>query len=189
MSDLMRKSIKETFLRLLNERPYAKITIKDVTDACGICRNSFYYHFADLPALTEEILFEEVERLVALYPEVDSAENCLCIAVEFAAHNRKAVYHIYNSVNRDIFERYLWKLGDYVAQKYLQTLCADYAVSDADRKIILRYYTCMIFGQVTAWLYEGMREDILPSVHRLCELKKGAGEELCRRASEGRRNP
>ena len=54
MPNFTKKAIKETFIELLDERPLNKITVKDIVEACGINRNSFYYHFEDLPALVEE---------------------------------------------------------------------------------------------------------------------------------------
>ena len=47
MTNLTKKAIKESFISLLNERPYNKITVKDIVDGCGINRNSFYYHYHD----------------------------------------------------------------------------------------------------------------------------------------------
>ena len=47
MSSFTRKAIIEAFVKLLNERPLNKITIKDIVEECGINRNTFYYHFRD----------------------------------------------------------------------------------------------------------------------------------------------
>ena len=54
MPNFTRRAIKESFLKLLNQRPLNQITVKDIVEDCGINRNSFYYHFSDLPALVEE---------------------------------------------------------------------------------------------------------------------------------------
>jgi len=43
-----RNAIMESVLRLLEERPLNKITVKDIVDECGINRNTFYYHFEDI---------------------------------------------------------------------------------------------------------------------------------------------
>ena len=56
MPNFTRRAIKESFLKLLNQRPLNQITVKDIVEDCGINRNSFYYHFEDLPALLEEQL-------------------------------------------------------------------------------------------------------------------------------------
>ena len=49
MANFTRRAIKEAFTSLLEERPLNDITVKDIVERCGINRNSFYYHYQDLP--------------------------------------------------------------------------------------------------------------------------------------------
>ena len=56
-----RKAIKESFMLLLNQKPLSKITVKEIVANCGINRNSFYYHYSDIPTLLEEILIGTAE--------------------------------------------------------------------------------------------------------------------------------
>ncbi len=181
MPNFTRNAIKASFLKLLNERPLSKITVKDVVEDCGINRNSFYYHYQDIPTLLEEIVYGEVDRIMKQYPTVESFEECLKISVEFALANKKATYHIYNSVNRDSFEAYLWRICEYVVTSYIDREFEGHSVNAQDRKILIRYYKCEIFGQISDWLENGMEEDIISSSKRLFELRKGIPEELFRR--------
>ena len=64
MASFTKKAIVQTFLKLLDDRPLNQITVKDIVEACGINRNSFYYHFEDLPSLMEEILKDEADRII-----------------------------------------------------------------------------------------------------------------------------
>ena len=41
------------FWQLLEKKPYNKITVQDIVDHCHVNRNTFYYHFQDIPSLTE----------------------------------------------------------------------------------------------------------------------------------------
>jgi len=58
MPNFTKMAIKSTFIKLLNEKPLSQITVKDIVEECGVNRNSFYYHFQDIPALVEEIVTE-----------------------------------------------------------------------------------------------------------------------------------
>ena len=64
MAQFRSTAIQETFITLLDERPLNKITVKDIVETCGINRNSFYYHFEDLPALLEEIIAQRARPAV-----------------------------------------------------------------------------------------------------------------------------
>ena len=64
MANFTRRAIKETFIHLLEERPLNDITVKDIVERCGINRNSFYYHYQDIPTLIEEIIKEDAEAII-----------------------------------------------------------------------------------------------------------------------------
>ena len=59
MAAFTERAIKESFLKLLMERPLSQITVKDIVSDCGVNRNTFYYHFEDIPELLEQIIMEE----------------------------------------------------------------------------------------------------------------------------------
>ena len=107
MPNFTKQAIKSAFMKLLNEQPLNKISVRSIVEECGINRNSFYYHFQDIPSLIEEIVMEEIDTLIAKYPTISSLNECVNLAFRFAIENKKAVLHIYNSINRDIYESYI----------------------------------------------------------------------------------
>ena len=56
MSQLTKRAITESFMKLINQVPFDKITVKDIVEDCGVNRNTFYYHYSDIYALLDEIL-------------------------------------------------------------------------------------------------------------------------------------
>lgn len=182
MPSFTKIAIKQTFIKLLDEKPLSQITVKNIVETCGINRNSFYYHFADIPSLIEEIVREEADRIIEAYPTVDSIEMCLDAAFDFAEQNRRAMLHIYNSVNRAIFEHYLWNACEYVVTAYGGVLFADQPISEEDRAVIIRFYKCACFGCVIDFMESGMRGDVRLNVRRICELKKGSLEDMVARS-------
>lgn len=173
MPNFTKRAIKEAFVALLDERPLNKITVKDVVEACGINRNSFYYHFQDLPALLEEIIAQQVQELIQAHPTIDSVEDCFDAALEFVLENRRAVLHIYNSLSRDVFERYLMDVCQYVVETYVESDFAGRPVDEKDKKMLIRYHKCECFGNIIDWLNSGMRDDISTYFHRIYQLKRG----------------
>lgn len=182
MPSFTKMAIKKTFIKLLNEKPLNQITVKDIVEECGINRNSFYYHFQDIPALIEEIVTEEADRIMAKYPTIDSLEMCLNAAIDFAMENRRAILHIYHSVNRAVFEQYLWKVCHYIVTTYGTTIFAGKPVREEDRNMIIRFYECVCFGIVSDWMNSGMPDNVHREISRLYELKKGMIEEMIDRS-------
>lgn len=176
MSSLTRKAIIQAFAQLLDERPLSKITVKDIVDRCGINRNTFYYHFEDIPALIEAISKAEMDMLVEKHAKVDSMEDCLMIAVDYIQKKRRAVLHLYNSSKRDLYERELMSICHYVVETYFDHRLEGQKCDPADREILVRSYRCWCFGLLMDWLDGGLQEDIKPTLKRLCELRDGAVE-------------
>ena len=184
MSNLTKKAIKQTFMDLLNRKPLNKITVKDIAEECGINRNSFYYHYNDIPSLLEEIFTEEAEQLVAVQTESNSIYEHLIFAVDFAIENKAAVYHIYNSANREMFEKYLEKISNKAVSTYISEVCRDYEVSDADKSALVLYYKCLLIGFVIDWLSSNMTYDLRAQLKRICTLFDGAMYNAIKRGHE-----
>lgn len=184
MPNFTKMAIKATFVKLLDKKPLSQITVKDIVEECGVNRNSFYYHFQDIPALIEEIVTETADQIIARYPAVDSLETCLTAATEFAMENRRAILHIYNSVNRDIFEQYLWKVCQHVVSAYARGVFADKPVGERDERLIARFYTEQCFGMVMGWMRDGMRDGIQDDISRLCTIRRGMVDEMIARCLE-----
>ena len=185
MANLTEKAIKASALKLLNDKPINQITVKDIVEDCGINRNSFYYHFRDLPSLIEEMVTEQAENIISEYPSINSLEECLDAAISFAMNNRKAAMHIYNSVSRDIYEQYLWGVCEYVVTTYINSIFGEYDISDFDKEVIINFYKCACFGQILDWQRSGMKSDIKKQFMRMCEIKKGLIEEIAERCAVG----
>ena len=173
MAGFAKKAIRDSFIKLLNERPLSQITVRDIVDACGVNRNTFYYYFQDIPQLVETIINEDANRVIQEHPSIESVEDCLNAAIRFALENRKAVLHIYHSINRDIYEQYQWRVCEHAVTTYVDGILAGRTVAEPDRKLMIDYLKCMCFGFVVGWLETGMKEVIQSRFHRICELKRG----------------
>lgn len=180
MPNFTKRAIKEAFVALLDERPLNKITVKDVVEACGINRNSFYYHFEDLPALVEEIVGERVQALIQKHPTVSSVEECADAVIELVMDDRRAIYHVYNSLSRDVFERYLMHGCGYIVSTYLNAEFAGKDMDPADLDALIRLHKCACFGSVIDWLNGGMKGDIAGYFRRVCALQKSGVRALGR---------
>ena len=57
-----KKNVKESFIRLLTEKPFDDITVTELCEAAGMSRITFYTHYSDKYELTES-LFQELMQL------------------------------------------------------------------------------------------------------------------------------
>ena len=164
MANFTKKAIRDSFVKLLNEKPLSQITVKDIVDECGVNRNTFYY--------------EDADRIIREHPSVDSLDDCINAALEFALTNRKAVLHIYHSVDRDIYEQYQWRVCSHVVTAYVDGVLGDRKLTAEDRITIVEYLKCVSFGMIMGWLKTGMSPTALTRFRRMLDLKNGDLEQL-----------
>lgn len=184
VANCTKKAIQDSFIKLLNEKPISQITIRDIVDDCKVNRNTFYYYFQNLPELVETIVDEAADRMIHEHPTVESIEDCLDAIIGFALENRKAVMHIYHSVNRGLYEQYQWRVCEHAITTYVDSILAGRTILEEDRRLMIDYLKCVSFGLVIGWLEKGMQEDIQARFHRLCQLKQGELETMIARCRQ-----
>lgn len=178
MANSTAKTIKEVFISLLEERPLSQITVKDIVEKCGINRNSFYYNFPNLPALINEIIKEDAEAVIAKYPTVASIAECFDVLSEFASHQKRAILHIFRSVDREVFERNLIQLSEYFVTNYVNTTLAGENIKEEEKKTIITYYNSLCFGLVIGWLNSGMNNEYASEIRWILRLKNDGIKEF-----------
>ena len=60
MSQITKNALATALKKLLSKKELSKITISNITEECGVNRQTFYYHFNDIYDLLEWIFTNEV---------------------------------------------------------------------------------------------------------------------------------
>lgn len=184
MANFTKQAIKMTFFQLVDKYPLSKISVKDITEACGINRNSFYYHYQDIPALIEEIVKEGFEAILEKYPDITSLDDLFKDLAFYGISNKRAILHIFNSVKRDAFENYLSNFCEYAVQRYINTAFNNITenngklISKNDEIVIVRFIKCELMGMALEWLNMGMPEEALSDLSRVLTLFHGVTNDM-----------
>lgn len=167
MSKFTKAAIMNSFMKLLSENPFDKITVKDIVDDCGINRNTFYYNFQDIYALVDEIMQNEINRIAEMHKQpYPSWGEGLCVAVEFAIKNKKAIFHLHNSVKKQQLDRYLEKTIYGVVSEFVLLKAEGSNISESDLQFISAFYSFALLGMMEKWIDDGMKEDIYEVIRK-----------------------
>lgn len=158
---------------MLNEMPLNKITVKGLVATCDLNRNTFYYYYADIYEIIHEIFETELEKVFAEYNDTLSWEESFLIATDFARQNKKALYHIYNSVERESVEKYIFRLSGNVMTRYVTKVSEGIESSASDEKLIASFYQSALTALVIQWISCGMKEDPKEVAYRIGQLFNG----------------
>jgi probable dihydroxyacetone kinase regulator len=158
MAQYTKIALVQSFIKLLNETPMDKITVKDIVEDCGVNRNTFYYYFSDIYAILEEVFISETQVALEGQKNYDSWQESFLQSIKFAVENRKAVYHVYNSMNREQLDNYVYNVTFPLLQKVVEIESQDIPASDEDKEFIANFYTFAIMGMLGDWISNGMKE-------------------------------
>lgn len=156
MANLTKKALAASITKLLQKDSLDKITIKDITDECGVTRNTFYYHFRDIYDLCSWIFIEQAEEIVNTYKNDSSWEEGFRAGLNYLYENKKMVYHVYRSISKTELDRYLYRVVEEYALELVEIGARDLSVKDEAKDIVADFYRNAFVGRILQWIEEDM---------------------------------
>ena len=177
----MKAAICRSASELLTKKRTKKLTVKDIVEECGITRQTFYYHFQDIPSLLEEIIVEMTAKVIENLPEESTFEEKVTAALQEINLNKRMIYHIYGSSNREFYEKQLMKICEHVTRTYIRSREYSERVDSKDLEFVISYLKCELFGQLIDWLNHDMSYDIVEHSRILCRMFAGSMRMVCQK--------
>jgi probable dihydroxyacetone kinase regulator len=159
LAQFTKKAIRESFSRLLEEKPLDKITVKDIVEDCEINRGTFYYYYPDIYALVEDIFEDEVRRIASEHVRYDSWQEAFLAATQLAKKEKRQLYHAFNAISRDKLEAYLYRVSEQLMRDFVSQQAEGLDVAQEDKDFIAKFYVCALVGLTGQWIDSGMKED------------------------------
>ena len=146
-----KNAIRRSFIELLAERPFDKISVRDIAERSEVTRNTFYYFYTDTYALAE------IEKLSERVEGYDSWQKAFLTATSFAAENKRMILHLHNSAHSDILARYYHKTILTTMLSYIRKEAEGLNVSESQIMALARFYTAALAGLTLEWIGSGMK--------------------------------
>lgn len=169
-----KKAISEVFWQLLEEKPYNKITVQNIVERCQVNRNTFYYHFQDIPALVEYSIKEWTERIIRENSKFGSAINCLVSITKELVKRKTAFNHIYHSVCDETLIRYMNETSHHIVQSYIENATKSTDLPSEGKVVLIRYYKSILVGVVLDWFAAGTSYDLIDFCQTICQSYEGS---------------
>ncbi len=160
MSNLTRNALKQTLAKMLESQSLSKITIQQLVDKCGVGRNTFYYHYQDIYMLLEDLLEDQKKILIEQMKQYDTDEIFLKV-FEYIIKNRNIIYHIQNSIDTRIIEKYLNEIFEWICYQYIERNMKDITIDDNELKFVVDFTSYAFTGMIINWFTNDFSEEIL----------------------------
>lgn len=156
MSKLTQKALSEALLGQLKTKQLDRITVTELTDECGLARNTFYYYFKDVYDLLSYTFTEELARIRRQYADNQNWEGGLEATINYLYMHRQAMHNIYQS----IFKEFIVEHINAIAYEHAFSIIRARTQEKTDQSssaIIARFYSYALLGALTDWLAGGLK--------------------------------
>ncbi len=144
---------------LMQAKPFSKISVTDITNACNIHRQTFYYHFSDKYELLEWIVFHELIEPVINEFSLDNMYQRIEELFSIMADQPK-FYQSALRISVDDLSRYIGNVAVEKISAVLTAIEKDNGI-DSDKSShetmceLLGYGIC---GIIITWAQHGMKD-------------------------------
>lgn len=169
MSDLTKQALIASFKKLLETEPFDKITISDITNDCGLSRQTFYYHFRDIFDMIRWIYNSESLNEIGGRGGYGTWQDKIRELFDYTLNNKSLILGTFNSKCRNDLVGYymdvsIRKISDIVEMK------SDGDIAEKDKKFIASVYAYAFVGIMMDWISDGMKESSEEMVDRVYKI-------------------
>lgn len=158
MSDslITKKAIAQALKSVCKGKAFDKISITDITAACGLNRQTFYYHFQDKYELLSWIYYNEnfskITKDISFENWNDKILEMLGIMME-----EKQFYMNTLREQEKTFESYLFDMAKALFVDAMNALDTNGKLEPGEKEFGAEFYAFGICGVILSWVEKGMK--------------------------------
>lgn len=172
-SYLTKKALADSLKKRMEMHPVNKITVKMITEDCGLTRHTFYNHFSDVYELLGWIFENEVLEDLEKCCSLAGWKSGVLIVLEYTLNNKTICLNTFRSLGREHLEMFLYKTFYEVLQGVIKDITQTMSVDDRIKKETADFFSYGISGQFLSWLNNGLKEDPYAIADRVGNLLEG----------------
>ena len=172
------RALADSLMKLLARKTLDKITVRDITDDCGVNRQTVYYHFQDVYDLVDWIFVEASKGYMRDGLTLQNWRVVVRKIRQDLAGNKSFIMNTYYSLNRRQLDQFMYKLVQPSILALIAQMPQSAALSEEDRAFVADMFTFALCGIVTEWIARGMPPDDSRRVERSFSLMEGSMEHV-----------
>lgn len=155
-SNITKKAISEALKQLCKEKPFDKISVADITAACGLNRQTFYYHFQDKYELLSWIYYNENFSKITEDIGFDNWDKKILQMLKLMKKD-KGFYSNTLREQEHTFESYLFEMAKALFVEAIDQMDELKKLTDIEKEFDAEFYAYGICGMIISWAQNGMK--------------------------------
>ena len=175
MSDanITKQVLADSLKKLMKAGPFAKISVIDICDGCGMNRKSFYYHFKDKYDLVNWIFYTDFIRVVSRQVYTNGWE-LLTAVVELFAGDRDFYRRALQIEGQNSFRDYFFEATEPIFSMFMKEL----ALSEESEQLNIHYMSDCFLIMIYRWLDGDKRTSPEEFIANLQQLLRAIGRTI-----------
>lgn len=159
MSDsiITKKAIASALKSLIATKPFSKISVSDITNTCGLNRQTFYYHFQDKYELLTWIYYTEGFTFVVDGITFENWDKKILLLLEIMKKEQPFYCHTIKS-DSQYFMDYLLEITSALFQEAINALDIHQKIASEQKQFFSDFYAYGICGVILSWVKSNMKE-------------------------------
>ncbi|AFA50256.1 TetR/AcrR family transcriptional regulator C-terminal domain-containing protein [Acetobacterium woodii] len=184
MSDvsITKKAIAKSFKHILKNKNFEKITIAEITDQCGLNRQTFYYHFQDKYDLINWIVYQEAITVIQKDLTIENWDTKVLELLSTMKEDEHFYQTTLNEINGTEFQNYLFKVTKEIFIEMIARLANDHrtspevatAMSLQKKMFTAEFLSYGVVGMIIDWARSGMKQSPEEITSSIKEIINGA---------------
>lgn len=159
MSQITKHALENSLKAFLLKKPFNKITIKDLTNDCGINRMTFYYHFEDIYDLVEWSCREEAFKALENFKTASSWHIGFMNLLTKIKENKECINNLVHCIDQEEIEKNLGTFIQFLLMNVIEEETGERIIRDEDKNFIAKFYSYCFVGLLLDWIKSDMAED------------------------------
>ena len=158
MSEITKRALRESLRKELDTKQCEKNTVREITEACGASRSTFYYHFGDIYDLIEYIMRQTVYEIDSGNKDAALGDK-LVLLLQRMRKSKKTIMELRASRGWPSIEKAVYRIADEVIRNLAGVTWDDSKFSDQEIQFAGTFMKYGIVGVIRDWIDDGMREE------------------------------
>ena len=173
MQTRTKQELKEALKRVLRKKSIFKITIKDITEECGVNRMTFYYHFQDIYELVEWSWRDDAEMAFRGMDTHAMWWQGYFQVFQLLLDDKEVVRNLYREHHLEHIKQSMCAFTVNLMMELIEESAGDMEISREDKEFIAEFYKHVFVGITLDWIKGGMKKDPKKIIKQLNVLMDG----------------
>lgn len=151
-TDTTKHLLTESLKRLMAQKPLNKISIREITEGCGVNRQTFYYHFEDIYDQVRWMFRQEAVKLLDQQEGILVWQDGLLQLFRYLEENRDICLCAMHSLSHEHLRRFFQADIYDIIHRVIDQMTEDLHINEEGKDILTHFYVSALAGTVESWL-------------------------------------